>query len=112
MSDETIPSVRMDDLLAAETTLKRLTDAMAEDCKKNMAGWPRNWMQKHVNDRSAIIKVRQILIELAAAETRKPCVDQGGGFWDCSRNQACVNPQCEDCPQKVQQPSGHLTLPQ
>ena len=30
----------------------------------------------------------------------KPCSDQGDGYWDCEKHNKCVNPQCDDCPQK------------
>lgn len=65
-------SIERGELLAAKTTLTKLTEVMAEDCQKNMNGWPRDWMQKHINDRAAIIKVSQILIDLAEVTTRKP----------------------------------------
>ncbi len=56
--------------MAAESTLKLLTDQMAEECKENMSKWPRDWMQKHVNDRAAIIKARTILIDRAESATK------------------------------------------
>lgn len=95
------PQVRCDDLLAAETTLHKLHDQMAAECKAGMDKWPRDWMQKHVNERACLIKARQILIDRAEAEQRKPCVDQGDGYWDCSPQNACVKPQCSNCPQKA-----------
>lgn len=89
-----------DDLLSAETTLRQLTEKMAAECQAGMETWPRDWMQKHVNERAAINKARLILLDRAEAETRKPCRDQGDGFWDCSPRNACVNPQCANCPQR------------
>jgi hypothetical protein len=100
MKTETKLTISHGELMSAESILKRLTDCMAADCKSNMNSWPREWMQKHITERSAIIKVRQILIDLAEAEAQKPCTDQGAGYWDCSRTQRCVDVQCEDCPQK------------
>jgi len=59
--------VCISDLLAAETTLKALHDQMAAECQAGMDKWPRDWMQNHVNERAAIIKVRNILISRAEA---------------------------------------------
>jgi hypothetical protein len=63
--------VACSDLLAAETTLKALTDQMAAECQAGMSNWPRDWMQNHVNERAAIIKVRNILINRAEAANGK-----------------------------------------
>jgi hypothetical protein len=64
-SEQRIPAVSCSDLLAAETTLKSLHDQMAAECQAGMDKWPRDWMQKHVNERACIIKARQILIDRA-----------------------------------------------
>lgn len=46
---------------------------MAAECNASMDKWPRDWMQKHVNERAAIIKVRNILIDRAEAANKKLC---------------------------------------
>ncbi len=55
------------DLLAAETTLKRLGDEMASEFVKHSDYWPRDWMEKHAKDRQVLIDARRVLIERAEA---------------------------------------------
>jgi hypothetical protein len=51
------------------------------------------------HDIDAIIELLQIARKsLARAEE---CRDQGAGYWDCAKLDKCVNPQCDDCPQKM-----------
>lgn len=56
-----------DDLLAAEVTLANVVKAMAVEYEKSQGKWPRNWMQKHVNERATLINARKILIDRAEA---------------------------------------------
>ena len=93
--------VLFSDLLAAADTLAALSRQMAEEYQNGGSSWPRDWMQKHVNDRAALLKAREVLTSRIEAESQKPCVDQGDGFWDCSKFQRCMKPQCDDCPQKA-----------
>lgn len=54
------------DLLAAETTLTKVSALMASHYK-GVGGhdYPREWMQEHVNRRGALIKARDHLIDMA-----------------------------------------------
>ena len=70
-SPRALPVVACSDLLAAETTLKALTDLMHAEYVASDNKWPRDWMQNHVNERAAIIKVRNILISRAEAANDK-----------------------------------------
>ena len=60
------PAVRSERLLAAETTLAALSEQMAQAYQQNGKGWPREWMQRHAKDREAILRVRNLLMDLAA----------------------------------------------
>jgi len=53
------------DLLAAERILFNLSRQMADEYQKGGSKWPLDWMQKHIDDRAAIIKVREFLIDRA-----------------------------------------------
>lgn len=55
------------DVLAAETTLGKICNAMEKDFTRNGTTWPRAWMQKHTMDRKTLIEARRILIEKAEA---------------------------------------------
>jgi hypothetical protein len=88
-------------LLDAEATLAQLIKQMQQEYAASEGKWPRDWMQKHVNDQAAIIKVRNILLDRVEELKKLPCRDEGSGYWDCSPLQCCVNPQCADCPQKA-----------
>ena len=59
------PSVASNDLLAAELALAKVTEQMAEDFQEHGDGWPRDWMQKHSDDRATLIKARNILLDRA-----------------------------------------------
>ena len=92
-----------DQLIETEENLHIFSDRLAMNCQKmDIATWPREWMQK-VNERAALIKVRQMLLDAAIKLTALPCRELGDGFWDCSKQHQCVSPQCPDCPQKLKE---------
>lgn len=57
-----------DALLSAESTLSALSDKMAEEFRKDGKNWPRDWMQSHANQRSALIQVCALLVDRAEAD--------------------------------------------
>lgn len=49
-------------LLAADETLGALSAQMHREYEASGGKWPRDWMQKHVNERSAIQTVRLLIL--------------------------------------------------
>jgi hypothetical protein len=56
-------SVTIKDIITAESVLADLTAEMAVEFENGGKDWPRDWMQKHANDRMALLKARNVLIE-------------------------------------------------
>jgi hypothetical protein len=50
-------------LLAAETTLEKLSAEMADEYQKYGAAWPRGLMQRHVKERQTLIDARNIILD-------------------------------------------------
>lgn len=53
------------DLLSAEALLRELGEQMAREFQDNGKTWPRPWAQRHFEDRNAILRVRNLIIERA-----------------------------------------------
>lgn len=51
------------DLLAAESTLEKLSSQMADEFQKHGESWPRDWMLKHIENRKVLIKARNIILD-------------------------------------------------
>ncbi len=51
-------------LLAAEDTLRKLSQELAEDFQEHGNAWPREWMAKHVKSRQAIIDARNVILDV------------------------------------------------
>lgn len=65
-------SVHSTALLAAELTLQAVEREMAADFASAGTTWPREWMQKHADNRVALNKTRMILLDLIDKQTLAP----------------------------------------
>lgn len=70
---KTAKAVECSALLDADEILGKVLSEMEAEFQKDGLNWPRNWMQKHVNDRAALIQCRRILIDRAEASNAKFC---------------------------------------
>jgi hypothetical protein len=52
----------LNDWLAAEAILEKLNKEMAEEFQQHGGNWPRDWMQKHVADREALLNARNVIL--------------------------------------------------
>jgi hypothetical protein len=75
-------AVGISDLLEAESILTTLSEQMAAEYQQAGKEWKRDWMQKHVNDRAAIMAARRVLLdriqasnaEVSGSESAAPTV--------------------------------------
>lgn len=80
--------MKAEELLVAEFILGELNKDLAAEFEQRIGvEWPRNWMQKHVNDRATIIRARQILIERAEALQFSPTAPERKEVSDMPKNQ-------------------------
>lgn len=60
-----------EELLAADDTIERLLQQMADEFQRSETAWPRDEMERHSNSRSGLLHARRVLIDRALIEAAK-----------------------------------------